>query len=60
MGENEIKVGDSVKLKSGGPTMTVRTIARDGDEPPYAICDWFEGTKRDTRDFPLTSLILED
>jgi uncharacterized protein YodC (DUF2158 family) len=54
---DEIKVGDTVQLKSGGPKMTVSQV----DTPQYksalhAWCDWFEGTKAIHGDFPLTSL----
>jgi uncharacterized protein YodC (DUF2158 family) len=34
------KIGNTVKLKSGGPKMTVRTVADD-----EIITDWFEGMK---------------
>lgn len=51
----EIKVGDVVQLKSGGPEMTVDEI-----EPyngiPKARCSWFDGPKKDVGVFPLTSL----
>lgn len=33
-----LKVGDVVKLKSGGEKMTIESIDEDGD----AICVWFE------------------
>jgi uncharacterized protein YodC (DUF2158 family) len=38
------KVGDTVKLKSGGPDMTVTRIGTAGDEP-MVWCAWFEGTR---------------
>jgi uncharacterized protein YodC (DUF2158 family) len=38
------KVGDMVKLKSGGPDMTVMKIGTAGGEP-MVWCVWFEGTK---------------
>lgn len=43
MSEQKLKKGDTVKLKSGGPVMTVREY----DEDKYTIeelmvnCDWF-------------------
>ena len=44
-----LKVGDVVKLKSGGPAMTIEEI---GDYSPFGVgghdqakCVWFEGTK---------------
>src|SRR5262249_18880955 len=38
------KVGDTVKLKSGGPDMTVTRIGTSGGET-MVWCAWFEGTK---------------
>lgn len=34
---NDIKVGDVVKLKSGGKAMTVENIEEDG-----VMCSWFD------------------
>lgn len=31
-------IGDMVKLKSGGPTMTVNNVDLDN----YVYCDWFD------------------
>lgn len=45
-------VGDTVRLKSGGPIMTIR--AMDGD---YASCDWFEGSTPHTRKFHKSQLV---
>ncbi len=36
----ELKVGDTVRLKSGGPCMTVRSV--DGKD---VICNWFAGER---------------
>lgn len=45
-------VGDVVRLKSGGPAMTVAEL-RDHN----AACDWFHEGERDTGLFPLATLI---
>jgi len=45
------KVGDVVRLKSGGPAMTV-TSAKEG----RVFCAWFEGTKNDSAFFPEAAL----
>lgn len=37
---SEIKVGDVVMLKSGGPTMTVKEVTERG-----LLCEWFAGDK---------------
>ncbi len=53
----EIKAGDIVQLKSGGPKMTVSTVSTPmGGTTLHAWCDWFEGTKKVQGSFPLTSL----
>lgn len=50
---SDIKVGDLVELKSGGPTMTVEIAYDDGD----VRCVWFAGEKQQTHIFKGTSLI---
>jgi uncharacterized protein YodC (DUF2158 family) len=50
------KVGDIVKLKSGGPDMTVTKIGAAGEEP-MAWCVWFEGTKDSYGLFPPEALV---
>jgi len=39
MNENKFKIGDVVRLKSGGPRMTVRLSNYIGLE--QVLCDWF-------------------
>lgn len=66
MAADEIKVGDVVQLKSGGPKMTVSQVARtakfagDTSGPMSAWCDWFVADrapwKKEKGTFPLTSL----
>lgn len=43
MGENSttLQAGDVVRLKSGGPEMTIKHI----NEANQAVCNWFEGLK---------------
>ncbi|EKO3926144.1 DUF2158 domain-containing protein [Vibrio metschnikovii] len=45
-----IKTGDIVKLKSGGPDMTVQS---NGDR---VWCQWFAGKKLEVGKFPENSL----
>jgi len=52
----KLKIGDVVKLKSGGPTMTIIKVE---DEDVY--CKWFQGEYHDKVDsghFPSGSLQL--
>lgn len=59
-----IKVGDVVRLKSGGPNMTVSQVDHvgtfAGPGPLSAWCDWFVADKapwkKDKGTFPVTSL----
>lgn len=59
----EIKVGDIVWLKSGGPQMTVDEIGHyefTGGGPLSAKCSWFDSKNERKKDvFPLTSLTKE-
>jgi len=36
--EDQFKIGDLVKLKSGGPAMTVRELRADEE----VLCEWFD------------------
>ena len=47
---DELKTGDVVVLKSGGPRMTVQTVDQYLGEPSV-ICMWFDKTKRMTERF---------
>ncbi len=54
MASNKYNVGDIVKLKSGGPEMTVRA-APDVVGRSYT-CQWFAGKKLEQGVFPQESL----
>lgn len=51
-----IKAGDVVKLKSGGPSMTVDSVFEDWGALA-AICSWFDGKGIKQNRFPVTSLV---
>ena len=52
---DEIKAGDTVQLKSGGPVMTADWVA-DQYGVMSAYCIWFAGNKKEGATFPVTSL----
>lgn len=52
---NEIKVGDVVELKSGGPEMTVSDI-KFMNGKNLAWCEWFDGLKAQKGTFILETL----
>ncbi len=47
-------IGDIVKLKSGGPEMTVQRNVSNG----HYRCQWFAGKKLESGSFPISSLVL--
>jgi uncharacterized protein YodC (DUF2158 family) len=52
MGMAEFKPGDLVKLKSGGPTTTVKGTVMSGLQ-----CQWFAGAKLEMGVFAAESLV---
>lgn len=40
----DIKCGETVRINSGGPTMTVRTVL---EKSGIVICDWFDSADQD-------------
>ncbi len=42
---SEIKIGDVVMLKSGGPAMSVKRIQLD-EKAPIIYCEWFVDNKQ--------------
>ena len=53
---NEIKAGGVVKLKSGGPKMTVEAVFRDAGGRMCVRCTWFDDTKRISQAFELEAV----
>jgi len=49
------KVGDTVRLKSGGPKMTVVGVGDNLGEP-VVWCEWFYDNKKDSGTFPPAAL----
>jgi uncharacterized protein YodC (DUF2158 family) len=52
----EFKKGDTVKLRSGGPLMTVVTVGGYSDYEDGVRCMWFDGP--DTREKVFESAVL--
>ncbi len=50
---NDVKAGDLVQLKSGGPKMTIKHLDQYGS----FYYQWFAGTKVEGATFEATSLI---
>ena len=57
-----IKPGDVVRLKTGGPRMTVGTVGPGPGPHPdmYATCLWFEAMQKQEAEFPLVTLVKLD
>lgn len=57
--KNKFELGDIVKLKSGGPDMTVKEVhTKMNDEFSGSYrCQWFAGKKLDMGIFPEESLV---
>ncbi len=49
--QTELKPGDVVMLKSGGPEMTIDTIDTFDMHGPGALCQWFDGKDLKTHVF---------
>ena len=52
-----IKTGDIVWLKNGGPSMTVRSLLKNNR---FATCDWFDGNKLFSNAFDIEQLTNKD
>lgn len=63
MNNMEIKKGDVVRLKSGGPAMTVEEypviLVPKGEDNTHAKCVWFNDKELKQASFPIDSLVVE-
>lgn len=56
-----LKIGDMVRLKSGGPLMTVTDMIEAGGGQGEGVnCKWFKGEDLQTDCFTLDSVQLSD
>jgi len=53
---NKYELGDIVKLNSGGPDMSVKTVPLEARV--WYRCDWFAGKKLESGEFREEQLIL--
>ena len=53
----QIKAGDVVQLKSGGPEMTVNFV-ENSSGTEEAACSWFVNSKKESSRFPVSTLKL--
>ena len=54
------KIGDTLRLKSGGPLMTVIAVAKDDTKAQVDWTSWFENNKVDKGRYPASSLDADD
>lgn len=54
--EGSFAIGDTVKLKSGGPLMTIDSI----DARNKIFCKWFAGSKLENGTFDKKTLVISD
>ena len=50
------KIGDLVRIKSGGPMMEVTEVGENQDGKPIVTCAWFDGDKREMGTFPAAAV----
>jgi uncharacterized protein YodC (DUF2158 family) len=56
MDNQELQIGDVVKLKSGGPALTVT----DSQDDAEVMCVWYDGRDFSQRVFPTGALVKVD
>lgn len=60
--DEQLQVGQVVKLRSGGPTMTIEYYSRDNGSEQEVSCIWFDESshKLSSSLFHLHGLVIED
>jgi uncharacterized protein YodC (DUF2158 family) len=58
MTEQKFFTGQTVKLKSGGPVMSVMGTSAFGMNPNMYVCQWFSGKSYKQSEFPGQNLKL--
>lgn len=56
---SDIKVGDVVEIKSGGPRMVVVSILPDSGDPARVCAQWFEESAGEFREEHLSLSVLK-
>jgi uncharacterized protein YodC (DUF2158 family) len=56
--EANIKIGDTVRRKAGGPDMTVVDVEDDDAGQLTIHCVWFEKNNEKTGQYPARTLVL--
>ena len=46
------KIGDLVRIKSGGPMMVVAEVGENQDGKPIVTCTWVDEDKQEVGTFP--------
>jgi uncharacterized protein YodC (DUF2158 family) len=54
------KIGDTVRLKSGGPLMTVTAVGKDDTKGQMVGTSWFINNKEDKGQYPASLLDADD
>jgi uncharacterized protein YodC (DUF2158 family) len=57
--EDNIKIGDTVRRKAGGPTMTVVDVEEEDSGQLLIYCVWFDEKKNEQHgQYPARALVL--
>lgn len=52
----QFKIGDTVRLQSGGPVMTVTNVGNDLTDQMTVWCKWFLNQKVEDGSFPIEAV----
>ena len=57
--EDDIKIGDTVRRRAGGPTMTVVDVEEEDSGQLMIYCVWFDEKSNENRvQYPARALVL--